>query len=114
MVGQLLRRLADAEASSASRDQQPQHLSAQQPATEGRPAASADAAAAPAADACAGGFAVCVTGDHSTPVVFGDHSHEAVPFLVARVADAVRGTKILAGGHLQESAGTVEQRVVAQ
>lgn len=34
-------------------------------------------------------YAVCVTGDHSTPVVFGDHSHEPVPFAVARVCDAV-------------------------
>lgn len=34
-------------------------------------------------------YAVCVTGDHSTPAVFGDHSHEPVPFAVARVRDAV-------------------------
>ena len=88
MVGQLLRRLADAEEASSA--QQPQQSTLQQPvAEESRPAAGADAAA-PAADAgAAAGFAVCVTGDHSTPVVFGDHSHEAVPFVVARVADAV-------------------------
>lgn len=34
-------------------------------------------------------YVVVVTADHSTPVVFGDHSHEPVPFAVARVADAV-------------------------
>lgn len=28
---------------------------------------------------------VLVTGDHSTPVVFGDHSHEPVPLAVAHV-----------------------------
>jgi hypothetical protein len=90
MVGQLLRRLADAEeTSSASSAQQQQQLSALQPAAGGdRPTAGADGAA-PASDAHAAGFAVCVTGDHSTPVVFGDHSHEAVPFVVARVSDAV-------------------------
>jgi 2,3-bisphosphoglycerate-independent phosphoglycerate mutase len=30
-------------------------------------------------------YVICVTGDHSTPVVFGDHSHEPVPFAVAKV-----------------------------
>jgi len=30
-------------------------------------------------------FTVVVTGDHSTPAVFGDHSHEPVPFAVAAV-----------------------------
>lgn len=30
-------------------------------------------------------FVICVTGDHSTPVVFGDHSHEPVPFVMAHV-----------------------------
>ena len=89
MVGQLLRRLADAEAAGASRAQQPVQHDAQQQGAAGRPAAGADATAW-AADADAGGFAVCVTGDHSTPVVFGDHSHEPVPFVVARVTDAVR------------------------
>ena len=34
-------------------------------------------------------YAICVTGDHSTPVVFGDHSHEPVPFALAWVRDAV-------------------------
>ncbi len=36
------------------------------------------------------GFAVAVTGDHSTPAVYGDHSHEPVPFAVAHVRHAVR------------------------
>ena len=30
-------------------------------------------------------FNIVVTGDHSTPVVFGDHSHEPVPFAIAQV-----------------------------
>jgi 2,3-bisphosphoglycerate-independent phosphoglycerate mutase len=34
-------------------------------------------------------YAVCVTGDHSTPVLFGDHSHEPVPVALARVCDTV-------------------------
>jgi 2,3-bisphosphoglycerate-independent phosphoglycerate mutase len=25
---------------------------------------------------------VCVTGDHTTPVKYGDHSHEPVPFVI--------------------------------
>ena len=32
---------------------------------------------------------ICVTADHSTPVAFGDHSLEPVPFAVARLVDAV-------------------------
>lgn len=35
-------------------------------------------------------FSICVTGDHSTPVIFGDHSHEPVPFAVAHVRHALR------------------------
>lgn len=54
MVGQLLRRLAEAEAQGAVR------------------------------------FAVCVTGDHSTPALFGDHSHEPVPLAIAHVRHVVR------------------------
>ncbi len=34
-------------------------------------------------------FVLAVTGDHSTPVVFGDHSHEPVPFAAAHVEDVV-------------------------
>jgi hypothetical protein len=36
-------------------------------------------------------FSVVVTGDHSTPVMFGDHSHEPVPLAVADVNDVVAG-----------------------
>ena len=54
MVGQLLRRLAEAEAAGAAR------------------------------------FAVCVTGDHSTPAIFGDHSHEPVPLAIAHIRHVVR------------------------
>ncbi len=28
---------------------------------------------------------MCVTGDHTTPVKYGDHSHEPVPFVVGSV-----------------------------
>ncbi|KAL4518101.1 hypothetical protein Ndes2526B_g01464 [Nannochloris sp. 'desiccata'] len=34
-------------------------------------------------------FTVVVTGDHSTPVEFGDHSNEPVPFAIAHVRHAV-------------------------
>ena len=30
-------------------------------------------------------FSILVTGDHSTPVLFGDHSHEPVPLALAHV-----------------------------
>lgn len=30
-------------------------------------------------------FTLVVTGDHSTPAIFGDHSHEPVPFAIAHV-----------------------------
>ena len=32
-----------------------------------------------------GPFALCITGDHSTPVEFGDHSHEPVPIAIAHI-----------------------------
>ncbi|KAK9817062.1 hypothetical protein WJX72_008993 [[Myrmecia] bisecta] len=37
-----------------------------------------------------GRFSLCFTGDHSTPVVFGDHSHEPVPFVLAHVRHIVQ------------------------
>ncbi len=80
MVGQLLRRLSDAETASSSSS-----TAATQPSPGG-------GAPAKERSACSGpceGFVVCVTGDHSTPVIFGDHSHEPVPVAVAHVADAV-------------------------
>ena len=80
MVGQLLRRLADAEGGGGG----------------GGTAVAADkylGGGAAAGEGASGGavtrFAVCVTGDHSTPVVFGDHSHEPVPLAIAHVADVV-------------------------
>ena len=38
-----------------------------------------------------GRYSLVVTGDHSTPVEFGDHSHEPVPFAIAHVRDVVSG-----------------------
>ncbi len=49
MVGQLIRRLWEAEASGRGR------------------------------------YSLCLTSDHSTPVEFGDHSHEPVPYAIARL-----------------------------
>lgn len=37
-----------------------------------------------------GSFVVCITGDHSTPVEFGDHSNEPVPFAITHVRHAVQ------------------------
>ncbi|KAH6765866.1 Cofactor-independent phosphoglycerate mutase [Perilla frutescens var. hirtella] len=34
-------------------------------------------------------YYICVTGDHSTPVEYGDHSFEPVPFALCRVKDFV-------------------------
>jgi len=31
-------------------------------------------------------YIICVTGDHSTPVLYGDHSHEPVPFAIGSVS----------------------------
>lgn len=43
-------------------------------------------------------YFLCVTGDHSTPVEYGDHSFEPVPFALCRLRDfvgAVGGESIL-------------------
>lgn len=34
-------------------------------------------------------YSLCVTGDHSTPVEYGDHSFEPVPFAICRLRDFV-------------------------
>lgn len=34
-------------------------------------------------------YSLCVTGDHSTPVEYGDHSFEPVPFALCRLQDFV-------------------------
>ncbi|KAK9116258.1 hypothetical protein Sjap_015205 [Stephania japonica] len=34
-------------------------------------------------------YSLCVTGDHSTPVEYGDHSFEPVPFAICRLKDFV-------------------------
>ncbi|KAK3409324.1 hypothetical protein EUGRSUZ_J01450 [Eucalyptus grandis] len=44
-------------------------------------------------------YALCVTGDHSTPVEYGDHSFEPVPFAICWLKDlvgAVGGDSVLA------------------
>jgi hypothetical protein len=92
MVGHILSHLAAAQ----QQQQQQQQADGQAgPGTTGSPSPSATA---PATDA----YAVCITGDHSTPVVFGDHSHEPVPFTLAWVGDAVAaagGVAALPGCH---------------
>lgn len=55
-------------------------------------------------------YCVCVTGDHSTPVVFGDHSHEPVPFTAARVCDVVAAM----GGSGQQQLDLTRQHLVVQ
>lgn len=45
-------------------------------------------------------YYLCVTGDHSTPVEYGDHSFEPVPFAICRLKDfvgAVGGESVIAG-----------------
>ncbi|GJP35993.1 hypothetical protein CLOM_g20534 [Closterium sp. NIES-68] len=34
-------------------------------------------------------FCLCVTGDHSTPILYGDHAEEPVPFAICDLADFV-------------------------
>lgn len=43
-------------------------------------------------------YSICVTGDHSTPVEYGDHSFEPVPFTLCRLkdfVDAVGGESVI-------------------
>ena len=40
-------------------------------------------------------FTIVVTGDHSTPIMFGDHSHEPVPFAVAHLQHVVSVDRVL-------------------
>jgi len=35
-------------------------------------------------------YSICITGDHSTPVEYGDHSYEPVPFTICHVRDFVK------------------------
>lgn len=35
-------------------------------------------------------FTIVVGADHSTPVLFGDHSHEPAPFAIAHMEDVIR------------------------
>ncbi|KAK9826634.1 hypothetical protein WJX74_007188 [Apatococcus lobatus] len=97
MVAQLLCRLWQAEQPPASSAlSSPGTLSPAQDFDQAGPA-SAGSSATDTARAVHPGFtdtprfAICITGDHSTPVAYGDHSHEPVPFALAHVQDAVEG-----------------------
>lgn len=49
-------------------------------------------------------FFLCVTGDHSTPVEYGDHSFEPVPFALCRLDDfvgAIGGESVLMNTSLE-------------
>eukprot|EP00252_Welwitschia_mirabilis_P027418 TRINITY_DN9398_c0_g1_i1.p1 TRINITY_DN9398_c0_g1~~TRINITY_DN9398_c0_g1_i1.p1 ORF type:complete len:150 (-),score=29.20 TRINITY_DN9398_c0_g1_i1:203-616(-) len=35
-------------------------------------------------------YSLCITGDHSTPVEYGDHSFEPVPFTICNLKDFVK------------------------
>ena len=37
-------------------------------------------------------FIICITGDHTTPVVYGDHSAEPVPIVMGQVSKIQLGT----------------------
>lgn len=47
-------------------------------------------------------YFLCVTGDHSTPVEYGDHSFEPVPFAICPLKDfvGVVGVETILGGSL--------------
>ncbi|KAI3919361.1 hypothetical protein MKW92_008272 [Papaver armeniacum] len=48
-------------------------------------------------------YSICITGDHSTPVEYGDHSFEPVPFTICRLKDyvgAVGGESVIMGTSL--------------
>jgi 2,3-bisphosphoglycerate-independent phosphoglycerate mutase len=56
-------------------------------------------------------FSVCLTGDHSTPVLYGDHSCEPVPFVIARVRDVWR---VLQAKLAASPGGEAEQEALAR
>ena len=33
-------------------------------------------------------YLICITGDHSTPIIVGDHTHEPVPIIVSLASNA--------------------------
>ena len=88
MVGQLIRRLAQAEDSRAG---QSGSGPGSVPAGQSRPCTHRQ-------------YALCITGDHSTPAVFGDHSHEPVPFTLAHVRWEQLSTMKLSSGWWMSSA----------
>ncbi|RZC44119.1 hypothetical protein C5167_037063 [Papaver somniferum] len=48
-------------------------------------------------------YSICITSDHSTPVEYGDHSFEPVPFTICRLKDyvgAVGGESVITGTSL--------------
>ncbi|KAI9137354.1 2,3-bisphosphoglycerate-independent phosphoglycerate mutase-domain-containing protein [Paraphysoderma sedebokerense] len=43
-------------------------------------------------------YTIVLTGDHSTPVVYGDHSYEPVPFVVATLSNILNSDKLTNDG----------------
>jgi 2,3-bisphosphoglycerate-independent phosphoglycerate mutase len=102
MLGQLLARLRAAERAQEARWRERQRAGEEDGEEDGNND-----------DDCRCSYAVCVTGDHSTPAVFGDHSHEPVPFAVARVRDAVAAMGGEAQLELRRREGAGRQRRAA-
>ena len=83
MIAQIIRRLSEAETSSPSPPPVAPSAHGGAAGTEGDRGNGGVLPEAP------GRFTVVVTGDHSTPVMFGDHSHEPVPIAIAHVRHVV-------------------------
>jgi 2,3-bisphosphoglycerate-independent phosphoglycerate mutase len=49
-------------------------------------------------------FSVCVCGDHASPVLYGDHSHEPVPFALCPL-EALEGGGGGSGGSVTSGEG---------
>ena len=58
---------------------------------------------------------MAVTGDHTTPAAYGDHSHEPVPFSIAHLNSAVAalGHRSSAGGGLEAGEAALASALAA-